>query len=408
MKNLFVLSVAALLLAACSSAPTQRTVNFQDGSSMILPSNWDVVPGDDTMPNAALAMAPAENGYRSQFRLDSRKSFKDMEKTEVIANLKESLENRKGILGEPRLMEISGEPAVFFAWKKRESGTENDFMTADITHFGYLVCDGENIYSLDFAALATSAAELKAEVVDEAVASFRTAAAAARQREAQLKAQEEFAASERKAKAKAKAKQKEEAFGDEEAFDAAEKEAAAIEKEVEKELEEEKFQAEVKESEVDGRAAARARVEAARKAAQEAQDAAVASARAAKAAAREAQEKAEALSAAQMELDNLNGDGFVQIQEKEVVVEKEIPATPAQPIQTTQPSQPSQPSFSIENKVTVTAQPQEVMEVKVTAPQQTEPAAPAAPQQPAAPAAPQTSPMRRSNGQLVIEMQTVN
>lgn len=407
MKNLFVLSVAALLLAACSSAPTQRTVNFQDGSSMILPSNWDVVPGDDTMPNAALAMAPAENGYRSQFRLDSRKSFKDMEKTEVIANLKESLENRKGILGEPRLMEISGEPAVFFAWKKRESGTENDFMTADITHFGYLVCDGENIYSLDFAALATSAAELKAEVVDEAVASFRTAAAAARQREAQLKAQEEFAASERKAKAKAKAKakQKEEAFGDEEAFDAAEKEAAAIEKEVEKELEEEKFQAEVKETEVDGRAAARARVEAARKAAQEAQDAAVASARAAKAAAREAQEKAEALSAAQMELDNLNGDGFVQIQEKEVVVEKEIPATPAQPIQTTQPSQPS---FSIENKVTVTAQPQEVMEVKVTAPQQTEPAAPAAPQQPAAPAAPQTSPMRRSNGQLVIEMQTVN
>ena len=45
------------------------------------------------------------------------------------------------------------------------------------------------------------------------------------------------------------------------------------------------------------------------------------------------------------------------------------------------------------------------MEIKVTAPQQTAPAAPAAP---STPAAPQTSPMKKTNGGLVIEMQTIN
>lgn len=403
MKNLLILSLAALVLAACSSAPTQRTVNFPDGSSVTLPSNWDVVPGDDTMPNSVLALAPAENGYRSQFRVDVRKPFKGMEKVEIISKLKDSLEGRGALLGEPRLGEISGEPAVAYAWKGRESGTDNPLMTADVTHFGYFICDDNNIYSLDFSALTSQAAEVKASVVDSAVASFKTAAALKKEREAQLKAQEEFAAREREKKAAKAAKaEKEAAFGDEEAFAAAEKEAAEIEKEVEKELEEEQFQAEAvpqKDPEADSRVAARKKVEAARKAAQEAQEAAQASARAAKAAAREAQEKADALSAAQMELDSLNGEGFVQIQEREVVVEKEEPA------QIAQPPQPAAPTFSIENKVTVTPQSQQVMEVQVTAPQQTAPAAPA---QPAAPAAPQTSPIKKSNGQLVIEMQTVN
>lgn len=405
MKNLLILSLAALVLAACSSAPTQRTVNFPDGSSTLLPSNWDVVPGDDTMPNSVLALGPAENGYRPQFRVDVRKPFKGMDKVEIISKLKDSLEGRGALLGEPRLGEISGEPAVAYAWKGRESGTDNPLMTADITHFGYFVCDDSNIYSLDFSTLTSQAAEVKASVVDSAVSSFRTAAALKKEREAQLKAQEEFEAREREQKAAKAAKaQKEEAFGEEDAFAAAEKEAAEIEKEVEKELEEEKFQAEAA-PEDNGRAAAQKRVEAARKAAQEAQEAAQASARAAKAAAREAQEKAAALSAAQMELDSLNEEGFVQIQEREVVVEKEAPAVPAQPVESVQPAQPATPTFSIENKVTVTPQSQQVMEVQVTAPQQTAPAAPA---QPAAPAAPQTSPIKKSNGQLVIEMQTVN
>jgi hypothetical protein len=45
------------------------------------------------------------------------------------------------------------------------------------------------------------------------------------------------------------------------------------------------------------------------------------------------------------------------------------------------------------------------MEIKVTAPQQT---APAAPTTPSAPATPQTSPMKKTQGGLVIEMQTIN
>ena len=403
MKNLLILSAALLLLAACSSAPTQRTVNFPDGSSATLPSNWDVVPGDDTMPNNVLALAPAENGYRSKLSVDVRRPFKGMDKVEIISNLKDSLEGRGAILGEPRLGEISGEPAVAYVWKGRESGTDNPLMTADVTHFGYFICDDSNIYSLDFSALTSQAAEVKASVVDSAVASFKTAATLKKEREAQLKAQEEFAVREREKKAAKAAKAaKEDAFGDDEAFAAAEKEAAEIEKEVEKELEEEQFQAEAvpqKDPEADSRAVARKKVEAARKAAQEAQEAAQASARAAKAAAREAKEKADALSAAQMELDSLNGEGFVQIQEREVVVEKEEPSQPVEP------TQPATPTFSIENKVTVTPQSQQVMEVQVTAPQQTAPAAPA---QPAAPSTPQTSPIRKSNGQLVIEMQTVN
>lgn len=401
MKNLLILSLAALVLAACSSAPTQKSVNFPDGSSTLLPSNWDVVSGDDTMPNSALALGPEENGYRPQFRVDVRKPFKGMDKVEIISKLKDSLEGRGALLGEPRLGEISGEPAVAYAWKGRETGTENPLMTADITHFGYFVCDDNNIYSLDFATLTSQAAEIKASVVDGAVSSFRTAAALKKEREAKLKAQEEFAAREREKKAAKPVK--EDAFGEEDAFAAAEKEAAEIEKEVEKELEEEQVQVKA-DPEAAGRAAAQKKVEAARKAAQEAQEAAVASARAAKAAAKEAKEKADALSAAQMELDNLNGEGFVQIQEREVVVEKEAPVVHAVPVESTEPAQPAQPTFSIENKVNVTPQPT-MMEVKVTAPQQTEPAAPAAP---TAPAAPQTSPIRKSNGQLVIEMQTVN
>ena len=127
----------------------------------------------------------------------------------------------------------------------------------------------------------------------------------------------------------------------------------------------------------------------------------MAKARAAKEAAKVAQAKAEALSAAQTELDELNGTGFVQLQQPEVVVKEETVVV--QPTQPTQPTQPAQPSF-FESEVTVTPQPQS-MEIKVTAPQQTAPAAPAAP---STPAAPQTSPMKKTNGGLVIEMQTIN
>ena len=110
--------------------------------------------------------------------------------------------------------------------------------------------------------------------------------------------------------------------------------------------------------------------------------------------AKKAQAKAEALSAAQMELDKMNGDGFVQIQQPEVVVEEEPASTaPSFSIENAQPVQTA-PAATFETQVNVTPAPAQT-EVKVTAPQ------PAAPTK-------TTSPMKRTNGGLVIEMQTVN
>ncbi|MBR4820365.1 hypothetical protein IKZ70_00695, partial [bacterium] len=285
----------------------------------------------------------------------------------------------------------SGEPSVAYVWSGKENSTENALLTVDVTHYGYFICGDDNIYSLDFACLTSQADEVKG-VVDEAVYSFQTAASKKRAREAEIariKAEKE-AEAERQAAMEAEKK----AQAEEAAFAAAEEEAASIEAEAAAEEEA------AKEEVADAKAAAQKKVEAARKEAEKAQEAAVAKARAAKEAARKAKEKADALSAAQTELDELNGQGFVQIQQPEVVVKEE---TVVQPVQPTQPTQPTQPSF-FESEVTVTPQPQS-MEIKVTAPQQTEPATPAAP---SAPSTPQTSPMKKTNGGLVIEMQTIN
>lgn len=381
MKNILLVLFAVILLAACSSAPTQRTIDFENGCSVTLPSDWDVVPGDDTMPNTIMALSPTENGFRNQMRIDALKPFK-MEKGETALKLKESLEGRGSLLDGPALLKISGEPSVAYSWRGKENSTENTMLTVDVTHYGYFVCADENIYSLDFSCLTSQADEAKG-VFDEAVYSFQTAGSKARAREAELariKAEKE-AEAERQAALEAEKK----AQAEEAAFAAAEDEAEA-EKEV------------AKEEEVDdAKAAAQKKVEAARKEAEKAQQAAVAKAKAAKEAANVAKAKADALSAAQTELDELNGQGFVQIQQPEVVVKEETVVQP------TQPTQPTQPSF-FESEVTVTPQTQ-TMEIQVTAPQQTEPAAPAAP---SAPVAPQTSPMKKTNGGLVIEMQTVN
>ena len=279
-----------------------------------------------------------------------------------------------------------------YAWSGKENSTENALLTVDVTHYGYFVCGDENIYSLDFSCL-TSQADAVKGVVDEAVYSFQTAGSKKRARQAELariKAEKE-AEAERQAALEAERK----AQAEESAFAATEEEAAAIEAEAAAETEA------VKEETVDAKAAAQKKVEAARKEAEKAQEAAVAKARAAKEAAKVAQAKAEALSAAQTELDELNGTGFVQLQQPEVVVKEETVVV--QPTQPTQPTQPAQPTF-FESEVTVTPQPQS-MEIKVTTPQQTAPAAPAAP---STPAAPQTSPMKKTNGGLVIEMQTIN
>ena len=393
MKNILLVLFAVILLAACSSAPTQRTIDFENGCSVTLPSDWDVVPGDDTMPNTIMAVAPNEDGYRSQMRIDALRPF-NMEKGETALKLKESLESRGALLGNPQLVKISGEPAVAYAWSGKENSTENALLTVDVTHYGYFVCGDENIYSLDFSCL-TSQADAVKGVVDEAVYSFQTAGSKKRARQAELariKAEKE-AEAEKQAALEAERK----AQAEESAFAAAEEEAAAIEAEAAAETEA------VKEETVDAKAAAQKKVEAARKEAEKAQEAAVAKARAAKEAAKVAQAKAEALSAAQTELDELNGTGFVQLQQPEVVVKEETVVQPVQPVQPTQPTQPAQPTF-FESEVTVTPQPQS-MEIKVTTPQQTAPAAPAAP---STPAAPQTSPMKKTNGGLVIEMQTIN
>lgn len=381
MKNILLVLFAVILLAACSSAPTQRTIDFENGCSVTLPSDWDVVPGDDTMPNTIMALSPTENGFRNQMRIDALKPFK-MEKGETALKLKESLEGRGSLLDGPALLKISGEPSVAYSWRGKENSTENTMLTVDVTHYGYFVCADENIYSLDFSCLTSQADEAKG-VFDEAVYSFQTAGSKARAREAELariKAEKE-AEAERQAALEAEKK----AQAEEAAFAAAEDEAAA-EKEVAKE-----------EEASDARAVAQKKVEAARKEAEKAQQAAVAKAKAAKEAANVAKAKADALSAAQTELDELNGQGFVQIQQPEVVVKEETVVQP------TQPTQPTQPSF-FESEVTVTPQTQ-TMEIQVTAPQQTAPTTPAAP---SAPSTPQTSPVKKTNGGLVIEMQTVN
>ena len=403
MKNILVILCAALALAACSSAPKSTNFDFANGCSVVLPSDWDVVPGDDTMPNTVMALAPVDNGFRSQMRIDALRPF-DMEKGETALKLKESLEGKSSLLEPPALVKISGEPSVAFSRKGKENSTENALLTVDVTHYGYLICADDNIYSMDFACLASQADEVKG-IVDEAVYSFQTPGSKKRAQAAEQAAREE---AEARAEAERKIAEEESAFekaeetkpAEEESFAAAEEEARRIEAEAKAEAKakaQAKAKAEAEAREKDAKELAREKVEAAKAEAQKAQDAAVASARAAREAAKEAQAKAEALSAAQNELDKLNGQEFVQLQQPEIVVEKETPAAPSQP------TQPAQPTF-FESEVTVTPQPQS-MEIKVTAPQQTAPTAPAAP---SAPAAPQTSPMKKTQGGLVIEMQTVN
>jgi len=395
MKNILVILCAALALAACSSAPKSTNFDFANGCSVVLPSDWDVVPGDDTMPNTVMALAPVDNGFRSQMRIDALRPF-DMEKGETALKLKESLEGKSSLLEPPALVKIGGEPSVAFSWKGKENSTENSLLTVDVTHYGYLICADDNIYSMDFACLASQADEVKG-IVDEAVYSFQTPGSKKRALAAEQAAREE---AEARAEAERKIAQEESAFekaeetksAEEESFAAAEEEARRIEAEAKAEA-----KAKAKAEEKDAKELAREKVEAAKAEAQKAQDAAVASARAAREAAKEAQAKAEALSAAQNELDKLNGQEFVQLQQPEVVVKEETVVQP------TQPTQPAQPTF-FESEVTVTPQPQS-MEIKVTAPQQTAPAAPAAP---STPATPQTSPMKKTNGGLVIEMQTIN
>lgn len=393
MKNILLLLLAAALLTACSSSVGTRNVDFQAGS-VTLPADWDIVPGDDTMPNTLMAVAPAENGFRTQFRVDTLKPFK-MDKEETAYKLKESLEGKTALVAPPVLTKISGEPAVAYAWRGKENSTENPLLTVDVTHYGYFVCADDNIYSLDFSGLTSQAGEVRA-IANEAVYSFETAASKARALAAEKAAREE---AEARAEAERKIAREESAFGDaeetktseEESFAAAEEEAARIEAEAKAEA---KAKAKAKAEEKDAKELAREKVEAAKAEAQKAQDEAVASARAAKEAAKVAQAKAEALSAAQMELDKMNGDGFVQIQQPEVVVEEEPASTaPSFTIENAQPVQTA-PAATFETQVNVTPAPAQT-EVKVTAPQ------PAAPTQ-------TTSPMKRTNGGLVIEMQTVN
>jgi len=387
MKNILLILLAAALLTACSSSVGTRNVDFQAGS-VTLPDNWAIVPGDDTMPNTLMAVAPAENGYRTQFRVDTLKPFK-MDKEETAYKLKESLEGKSALVAPPVLTQISGEPAVAYAWRGKEKSTENRLLTVDVTHYGYFVCADDNIYSLDFSGLTSQADEVRS-IANEAVYSFETAASKARALAAEKAAREE---AEARAEAERKIAREESAFGEseeetvseEESYAAAEEEARRIEAEA---------KAEAKAKEKDAKELAREKVEAARAEAQKAQDEAVASARAAKEAAKVAQAKAEALSAAQMELDKINGDGFVQIQQPEVVVEEEpVAKTPTFTIENAQPVQTA-PSATFETQINVTPAPAQT-EVKVTAPQ------PAAPTQ-------TTSPVKRTNGGLVIQMQTVN
>ena len=110
MKNILVILCAALALAACSSAPKSTNFDFANGCSVVLPSDWDVVPGDDTMPNTVMALAPVDNGFRSQMRIDALRPF-DMEKGETALKLKESLEGKSSLLEPPALVKISGEPS---------------------------------------------------------------------------------------------------------------------------------------------------------------------------------------------------------------------------------------------------------------------------------------------------------
>ena len=227
MKNILLVLFAVILLAACSSAPTQKTIDFENGCSVTLPSDWDVVPGDDTMPNTIMALAPTEGGFRNQMRIDALKPFK-MEKGETALKLKESLEGRGSLLDGPALLKISGEPSVAYSWRGKENSAENALLTVDVTHYGYFVCADENIYSLDFSCLTSQADEAKG-VFDEAVYSFQTAGSKARAREAELariKAEKE-AEAERQAALEAEKK----AQAEEAAFAAAEDEAAAIEAE---------------------------------------------------------------------------------------------------------------------------------------------------------------------------------
>ena len=391
MKNILLLLLAASLLTACSSSVGTRNVDFQAGS-VTLPDNWAIVPGDDTMPNTLMAVAPAENGFRTQFRVDTLKPFK-MDKEETAYKLKESLEGKSALVAPPVLTQISGEPAVAYAWRGKEKSTENRLLTVDVTHYGYFVCADDNIYSLDFSGLTSQADEVRS-IANEAIYSFETAASKARALAAEQAAREE---AEARAEAERKIAREESAFGEseeekaseEESYAAAEEEAARIEAEAKAEA-----KAKAKAKEKDAETLAREKVEAARAEAQKAQDEAVASARAAKEAAKVAQAKAEALSAAQMELDKINGDGFVQIQQPEVVVEEEpVAKTPTFTIENAQPVQTA-PSATFETQINVTPAPAQT-EVKVTAPQ------PAAPTQ-------TTSPVKRTNGGLVIQMQTVN
>ena len=119
MKNILLLLLAAALLTACSSSVGTRNVDFQAGS-VTLPADWDIVPGDDTMPNTLMAVAPAENGFRTQFRVDTLKPFK-MDKEETAYKLKESLEGKSALVAQPVLTKISGEPAVAYAWRGKET-----------------------------------------------------------------------------------------------------------------------------------------------------------------------------------------------------------------------------------------------------------------------------------------------
>ena len=279
MKQFLLLIGAALLLTACSSTPT-KTFASPEGYAIDLPSDWNTVQGDDAMPDSLTAVAPEANNYKANAKISVSTDFAGEPKREIIAKIKKSLESRKLLEG-PTVTEISGEPALTYAWKQRADSTANSLMTVDVTGFGSFVCDDSELYIISFYCLSSQAADFKAKVVDPALASFRTSSYIASQENNSAPASDN-------------------AFDN--AFDSTPESSAAFdEKPSVKEEAPVKSQAE---TEVEK---AKAQVEAAKAAALEAQEAARKSALEAREAAQAAEAKAKALSEAQDKLDALEG-----------------------------------------------------------------------------------------------------
>lgn len=388
MKRLLLLVAATLFVAACSSTKVQ-TYQSPDGYALQLPSDWSLVERDDTMPNSLNALAPSEDNFQSRLVVDVSTDFASQPKNETINQLKERLTGRK-LYQSPRVIDICGEPALTYGFKRKAASPANPLMTIDEANFGCFICEDSKLYSLTFTCLGSKAPEFQTEVVDRALASFRTQSYFKREAELEARRREALAAEERAEAAFAQAKEEESAFDtavtkEQEEVGEAVQEFQKASEEVEAAPAEQK-QAVQSEAEK-ARAEALARIEAAKAAAQEAEEKAAKAAREAKDAASAAKAKAQALSEAQQALDAM--EGRKQEESWETLVDEK--GTPATEMQLQIPAAPAQPAVQVETpavKVETPAAPA----VKVETP--------AAPAQPAAPA----NTLQKKDGQFVMEM----